>query len=345
MALVSEIDTKQAENQGKKYKETALKVDQWLILHKGESFTLDLICRQLNITNPESRHDVVKKLAYEVSKGVVEKSNPPYPPSIYSYHDNTIKIIDWVNAPETVSLPIQLPQSHVDNSRFGFNGNVTIAAGDIFIVAGVSNTGKTAYALNLLCENMNIFPCTLMGNEYGNGSKFRDRLSKMEWAKPLNEKGQPKFELIERRGGWKDVIRPDNLNIIDWLMVPDNFYQIGDIIDGIQSKLRKGIAVILIQKDPFKDMGVGGMFGEHLASFYLAMDFNRLTVKKAKAWNNGYDPNKKMYAFSLSMKGTAFSDIREVNPCKKCHGSGKVGKDGATCLECVGTGYSDVEAQ
>ena len=36
---MSEIDTKQSENQGKKYKETAVKVDQWLILHKGESFT------------------------------------------------------------------------------------------------------------------------------------------------------------------------------------------------------------------------------------------------------------------------------------------------------------------
>ncbi len=204
---MSGIDVKQTENQSKKYKETALKVDQWLMLHKDENFSLDMMCKQLNITNPESRHDVTKKLAYEVGKGNVEKSNPPHPPSIY------------------------------------------------------------------------------------------------------------------------------------------NFFQIGDVIDKIQSKLRRGIAVILIQKDPTKEIGLGGMFGEHLSSLYLAMDFNRLTVKKAKAWNNNYDPNGKIYAFKLTNKGTAFSDIREVIKCTKCHASGKIGKDNSTCTYCCGTGYSDVESQ
>ena len=37
-------------------------------------------------------------------------------------------------------------------------------------------------------------------------------------------------------------LEPDNINIIDWTQLGDNFYRIGMIIDGIQSKLRNGIA-------------------------------------------------------------------------------------------------------
>jgi hypothetical protein len=123
---MSGIDVKQAENQDQKYKEIALKVDQWLILHKDENFTLDMICRHLSITKPDERHNVAKKLAYEVSKGNVEKSNPPHPPSIYNYHDKTVKTIDWVNAPVTVALPIRFPKSHIDDSKIRWNTAVII---------------------------------------------------------------------------------------------------------------------------------------------------------------------------------------------------------------------------
>ena len=317
------------------YKKISILVDDWLQIHKGESFDLDLICRQLEIRERDNRKLVAIKLAYEVKRGDrLEKLN-----RIYNTIDNTVKYIDWVNVSNVEPLKINFPYGIEDNSQFSFDDHVSISPGDIVVIAGNSNMGKTTWCLNLLWENMDTFPCTLMGNEYTKG-KFKRRVSRMTWKSPLKEDGTPKFELIERRERWKDIIRPDNINIIDWIMLGDNFYQIGMIIDGIQSKLRNGIAVISLQKDPAKTRGRGGTFSEDLASLYLAIDYQRLTVVKAKEWQ-GMNPNGKMYGFDIVDGGTKFHNIREVKKCPKCFGNSPV--KGYKCETCQGRGYVDLE--
>jgi hypothetical protein len=176
-----------------------------------------------------------------------------------------------------------------------------------------------------------------MGNEY-KPSKLRQRLLGMDWANPLNEGGEPKFEAIERRDRWQDIIRPDNINIIDWLSLGDNFFQVGKILEGIQSKLRKGIAIISIQKSEEKNLGMGGGFSEHLASLYLTFDFQRITVRKAKEWHDK-NPNGNMYGFEITGGGSHFSHIRQIRKCPACHGTGNI--KGSGCTNCI-SGYVDV---
>ena len=308
-------------------------VDSWLPLHKNERFDLDTICRQLDVFNRQDRHAVVKKLSYEVGQKNLEKSD-----RTYRYINNEFTLIDWVNAPSSPPVPIKWPYGINDKTRFGFDGHVVISPRDIIIIAGVSNTGKTAFCLNLLWGNMDLFPCTLMGNEY-EATKFKRRVAKMTWANPVNENGEPKFELIERHENWKDVIRPNNINIIDWINLGDAFYSIGKILEGIRDSLDKGIAVISLQKREGHDLAVGGGFSEDLASFYLAIDYERMTVRKAKEWW-AENPNKKMYGFKLGEAGTMFSNIREVRKCYQCGGTGhfKMGD----CPRCFGKGCTDV---
>lgn len=316
------------------YKRIATLVDSWLENHKGETFDLDLICRQLEIRERDNRHNVVKKLSYEVNRGKLEKSN-----RIYRYIDNTIKYIDWVNADEKDTLDIKWPCGHEDDSEFGFAGNIVVSPGDIIVVAGQSNMGKTAFCLNFLWENMDNYPCTLMGNEYV-GTKFKRRVNRMTWNDPMNGNGSPKFELIERRDNWKDIIRPDNINIVDWINLGDNFYQIGVIIDGIQSKLCNGtgIALLSIQKSAGKSLGLGGGFSEHLASVYLSIDYELLTVIKCKEWHTK-NPNNQVYGFSIVDGGTKFHNIREMKKCPKCWGKGYTTQ--GKCDECEGKGWVD----
>jgi hypothetical protein len=161
----------------------------------------------------------------------------------------------------------------------------------------------------------------------------------MNWRNPINEDGTPKFELIERYDDWKDIIRPNNINIIDWVTVNDGeFYKMGSLIQGIQSKLDRGIAVIALQKNQAKGLGEGGDFSVRLASLYLTMDFEKLTVVKAKEYE-GTNPNNKTYGFNIVDGGCKFHRIREIKKCPKCYGSGHT-KAGA-CEECIGTGYID----
>ncbi len=314
------------------FKKIGALVDGWLNLHRGETFDLDLICRQLQIQERDNRQLVAIKLAYEVDHQRLEKLNRSY-----TTIDKTLELIDWVNASDQGTLPIKWPWGHEDNSQFGFDGHVIVNPGDIIVVAGVSNMGKTAFCLNLLWENMDSFPCLLMGNEYA-PVKFKRRAKRMDWANPLKEDGTPKFTLVKRRDGWKNIIEPDYINIIDWINLGDNFYQIGTIIEGIQAKLKGGIAVISLQKSEGKNLGTGGHFSEDLSSLYLLVDFERLTVRKCKEWFE-HNPNGETYGFKIVDGGAKFHNIRSVVKCKKCWGSGntKAGK----CEECFGSGYTD----
>lgn len=323
------------------YKKVSALVDDWLSLHKGERFDLDLICRQLEISERENRNLITIKLAYEVKHGNLEKNN-----KYYSVIDKTIKYIDWVNASEHDILDIHWPRGHesetkgiLEDSHFGFDGHVVVSPGDVLVVAGNSNAGKTCFVLNTLWENMDNYPCRLMGNEYV-APKFKRRVGRMKWANPLKEDGTPKFELIERREAWHQIIEPDSINIIDWIQLGDEFYQIGTIIDRIQGRLRKGIALIVLQKSEGKTLGRGGSFSEDLSSFYVSIDFERLTVVKCKEWKD-HNPNNEMYGFTIVDYGTKFHNIRPVQKCPKCYGRGFIA--GAKCQSCLGKGYADKE--
>jgi len=310
-------------------------VDTWLKYHVGERFDLDIVCRQLNITDRDARTEIAKKLSYEVAHENLEKSD-----RLYTYTNKTYTLIDWTHSSEINFLDITWPSSHEeDESSFGFDECVRVSPGDIIVIAGLSNMGKTLFCLNLLWDNMDKYPCTLMGNEYTAG-KFKRRVSRMTWADPLNENGVPKFELIHRREDWKSIIRPNNINIIDWIALSDNFYQIGKVIDGIQSKLHDGIAIISLQKHEGKTLGMGGGFSEELASLYFLIDFERLTVRKCKEWH-GHNPNGEMFSFTIVDGGTKFHDIRKVKKCFKCYGTGKFRQ--GECESCAGTGVIEVK--
>jgi hypothetical protein len=317
------------------YKAASHAVDKWLELHAGETFDLDIICRHLEIHDAGKRHLISIKLAYEVKQGNVEKKN-----RIYTLVNNNIRIIDWDKVDADNTLTVRWPCSHLDSSEFDFENHIVVSQGDLIVVAGVSNMGKTAFAQNFLFENMDSYPSQLMVNEYNPG-KFKRRITKMDWTTPYKEDGAPKFRMIERHEDWKYALEPDWINIIDWINIGTDFYNIGGIMEGIQDRLKKGIAVIVLQKNEAKDLGLGGQFSEHLASVYFTLDFNRLTVRKVKEHDTSMNPNGKIYGFEI-IDGVHFSNIRQIKPCPKCHSRCLMNK--IECAECKSTGYVDKAA-
>jgi len=324
--------SEQAQSEAK-YREISPLVDQWLQIHQGETFQHEAVCKDLQAVSREARQLVSIKLNNEVKGGRLQKLN-----RYYRFIVSTFKELDWLNASDEPVLDISWPYGIEDNTHFGFDGTCQISPGDIIVNAGVTNTGKTTFALNFLWANMDRYPCILMGNEY-TPAKFKQTANRMsQWISPIREDGKPKFRLVERHTAWQDIIEPDSINIVDWINLNDNFYQIGSIIEQIKTKLRNGICLITIQKDASKEFGTGAGFGTHLASLYITMDFNRLTVKKCKA-HSGIDPNNKSYGFNIVNYGTRFHNIREIKPCPKCRG---VYTKNLNCA-CNGTGWIDVE--
>jgi hypothetical protein len=309
-------------------------VDKWLAQHRGEKFDLDTICRHLDVKTRDTRQSVSKKLTYEVSHGRLEKYSDFRPP-LYKYIDKTLVLLDWQSSKSAKNLDGLKWPTGTDDTRWGFDGRVYIPQRGLIVIAGVTNTGKSCWLRNLLWQNMDAYRCYYFTSETTEDD-FADYASRMPFADPIGEDGKPKFDLILRNKDFRDVIQPDGINIIDWLNLGDAFYQLGTILEGIKEKLTTGIAVVAIQKDPNKELGMGGMWGEHLASLYLALDFERLTVKKAKKWYD-VNPNNKCYGFKIVDGGARFAGIDELRKCMVCNGSGR--KQGNQCPSCAGTGF------
>ncbi len=314
------------------YEKVSLHVDTWLSIHGGETFTLDNICRHLEISERENRYYVAVKLSKEVAKGRLEKVN-----RTYRYINKDFKPIEWFRYAAQDVLPLAWPYSHADGSRFGFDGHLNIRPNDIVVVAGESNRGKSTFCRNLLWENMDRFPCRMLVNEWSPG-RFVDVISRMGWASGLKEDGTPKFELLECYRDWKYAVRPGAVNIIDWLTVKDHFWEIDDVLEGIQQQLGGGVAVVAIQKAGDKAYGEGGSYSERHAALYLSIGREVLTVKKAKDWR-GVNPDGQHYGFSIVDYGAQFAHIRPVAKCPKCQGRSLA--QGTPCAQCGGTGYVD----
>ena len=125
--------------------------------------------------------------------------------------------------------------------------------------------------------------------------ELRNRLSKFQ--KPLSSW---KFKALERSSNFADVIKPNDINVIDFLEIHDDFWKVGGMIKDIHDKLGKGIAVIAIQKDPHKEYGIGATRSLDKARLYFTMDSNKIRIVKAKNWaHETINPNGLELHFKL----------------------------------------------
>lgn len=253
-------------------------------------------------------------------------------------------------------IEILFPYGRDDGSKFDFEDVLEVDEGDAIVIAGVSNTAKTAWVINMLALNIENHPCVLMGNEYARGDrtlspKFERRMRRMDWANWENGEGELKFDILPVSDDYEDNVVPGKINFIDWINLADNFFQIGQIIKDIKYKVCNGLAVIVIQKGEGNLLGRGKDFSRDLADFYITIDpidamDKKLTIVKAKA-ASGYFLDGKTWAFQIVEGGTQFHNIREVKNCFRCHGKRTIwdnsGHTYKKCDKCEGKGVVNID--
>ena len=176
------------------------------------------------------------------------------------------------------------------------------------IVAGESNAGKTEMLLNVAARNMVDHEVVYFTSEMG-GAELKERLQNFTEKLPMQMWSHCKF--IERASDFDIAIRPDAINIIDFLEVHDEFYKIGGLIKKIFDKLNKGIAIIAIQKNPGRDDGLGGQRSIEKARLYISMSPGKIKIVKAKNWVSGLmNPNGLCKNYKL-IKGMIFKEDSE----------------------------------
>jgi hypothetical protein len=221
------------------------------------------------------------------------------------YHkvDKRAETIDYLNASGEM-LDVKWP--------FGIEKLCGIMPKNIIVVTGSPDTGKTAFLLDFIRRNMNQHKCNYFSSEMG-ALELKSRLEKFPQL-PLDSW---KFKPYERSSNFADVIKPDEINVIDFLEIHQDFYLIGQWIKDIFDKLNKGIAVIAIQKNTGKgqDIARGGVGSLEKPRLYISLSNNPHTLKivKAKNWvNDMINPNGLFMRYKI-VGGCQFKKERNAN--------------------------------
>ena len=186
--------------------------------------------------------------------------------------------MDYVNV-EAEAVDLWLP--------FELSDLVEIHPGNVIILSGAPNSGKTAVMLNIIKENRHKgWDIHYFSSEMG-ATELHKRLKKF----PDIAIDQWGFHAYRRSDSFHDVIKtgPNSLNIIDFLEVHDEFYKVGQAIKKIHDRLNDGLAVIGLQKNPGQETGLGGFRTMEVTRLALAIDYGKVKITKAK---NFRDPEK-----------------------------------------------------
>ena len=124
-----------------------------------------------------------------------------------------------------------------------------------------------------------------------------------------------KFKIIDKAEDFHNSIAQrysDHLVFVDYLDVNNEaeYFKIKPYLKRIK-RATKRVAVVALQKPPGRDDAYGGANIRADTDLYLAMDFGKITVVKAKDWQ-GENPNGKKYHFDIEHSGSMFTNIRGI---------------------------------
>lgn len=259
-------------------------IERWLSVTDGDISVTDAVQALQSVTGVTNRDTVRQVLKRLKDQGKIIKSGRK--DGVYRRIDDVVTEIDFMSA-STDAFNIKWP--------FQIEKYVKTHPKNIIVIAGTANAGKTAFLLNTVAMNMNKFKINYFSSEMG-AVELKERLSKFD--NPLSDFKKVKW--IERSGNFADVIKPNQVNVIDFLEMTDNFYLIAQYIKEIFEKLTTGIAIIAIQKNPGQVLGLGGGRSIEKARLYLSMDAGRLKIEKGKNWTNAaINPNGMSVEFKL----------------------------------------------
>jgi hypothetical protein len=220
-------------------------------------FTAWSLAKELGIHSIDDRDSIMSDLcALKLCEPTGRKNGSFIPVS------DAAPVIDWLHAKEAYE-PLLLP--------LGLHNAAGITRRSLVLVAGETNTGKSY--LSMLIAHMNLkqnggaYEKIHFWNSETTPGAIRANAKRVD-SELENWRG---LNVKERTEDFHHVIMPDDLNIIDYLQVEDEFYLVGKKIKLIFEALGKGICVIFIQKNKGAALGIGGNFTQHKPALALSL--------------------------------------------------------------------------
>jgi len=271
-------------------------------------FFTDDINRALNIINTKDKENIRIQCHQLASKGLLQKD--PHRTGHWRKVDKDLAEMDILGAEVAEGMGIHWP--------FGLEKVFLTIPKSLVLIAGATDAGKTCYLISFMLANQWKHEIHYFSSELTAG-RLKRRLMKF----PDFANISIGFKAYERYDNYADVIKPDAINVIDFLDV-DNAapYMIGNELKSIYKALNTGIAIVAIQKKSAQkdwggkvhevELGVGGETTIRRASIYLTMDKypeNKLVIRKAKEWATNINPVGLAWEYNI-INGVEFVNVR-----------------------------------
>lgn len=250
------------------------------------SFRVGEIYRLVANAAPEDRGKIRMVLCRLVDEGIIERVGKE--DGLFRRIEKDEQLID-LRQKSSGEVRVLMP--------FKLEEKAKILPKNIITIGGTPDGGKTAFLLNVATMNRNSHEVFYFTSEMGL-DELQERVGLMGISR---EEWQNKITTIERSSNFQDRIRPDGLNIIDFLELSgDDYLKVGEHIRRIWEKLTTGICFIAIQKRYGIDLPQGGIGAIEKARLALSFDRGVVKIVKAKNWRDGRNnPNGLEMEFKL----------------------------------------------
>ncbi len=278
-------------------------IENYVARSHGE-FSYRDICHALHLMEKNDKNNASKILSRMIDRGELVKNGKDF-----RKPDTELNIMDWKNA-DTTGIPVKFP--------LGLTEMVKVFPRNILLLAGFPNSGKSTFCLdfarlNMVDRDIYYFNSEMGGDEFKYRLELFDKVKQSDWLK--------RFYAFERTDKYEDVIRADEINIIDFLEVTEDFGLVGEKIRRIYDALGKGIALIALQKNYSRDTGRGDSLSLEKARLYLSMNPGTVKIVKCKNWASHENPNNLVTHFKL-FGGSEFQQTGTWHPmsnfCSTC---------------------------
>lgn len=267
-------------------------IREWVSVTFG-NFSATSAYHDLTIVTSEDKAKARVIFSRLVDEGLIERVEGKN--GWYRRFENQLEDIDYLNASlETVDVKMPL----------GIDELVEIMPGNIILLAGEPNSGKTSFLFNFVKMNMHKFHIRYLNSEMS-PEELKKRLMNFDDVKITDWR----WKIQTCHGDFHKYITPGkgNINIIDYLEIYSDFWEIGKFINDIHKNLDGAVAVIAIQKNPGTNTGLGGFRTLEKPRLALAISHGRMDIVKAKNWKTPENPNRKHCEFKILKGGHMYA--------------------------------------
>jgi len=323
---------------------TTTEIREYISKIQGHKTSLREIREEFNIVQGSKSFDAVRNILFQLAEQrvVVALGQGQYKVVTEVY---PVKVYGRERRPP---VEIYFPRDFDTWMEMPFAEDIILREGDLILIAGRSNFGKTTLCMNWLAENIDRNP-VLMGNEYTTldrepSPRFLNRLDTMDWVQWVNGNGEDRFTLLPVFEDYAEHTVRNRLNIIDWINIDaSGLYNISKVMENIKRALGKGIGIIALQKGENASAGRGGQFTKDFADVEILLDeygSHETMITLGKVKESKRRVSGRHYAFGIS-EGVKIIGLRELKRCKACYGKGWRGVK--PCDECNQTGWVDTQ--